>query len=282
MLAVNLAAVAVGTAAVALWLRGRDLPAWPAAVYALYPGLVFTVFRDLTEPLAFALVACAVLAFDERRTRRLVLAAALFALAALARETVLPFPLAAAATLVAGDRRGRGLRTWAAWSRGVLFALGSIVPLFVWRAVVTLALHEPTQESGHGREWAVPFNGIFSYWPFDDQHWLILLTIVLPAVAFLVAAAVLLRRRREVVAAALLAANALLFVVFLPEGVDVDYNAASRASIGVVLSAMYCLPAWWRPRVRVAAAAGALSWSIAWYLLIAWALGLKGIHLITQ
>jgi hypothetical protein len=46
--------------------------------------------RDLTEPLAVALVAVAVLAWDDRRAGRLILSAALFALAALTRETSCP------------------------------------------------------------------------------------------------------------------------------------------------------------------------------------------------
>jgi len=275
MLAVNLAAVAAGTLAVALWLRSRGAPAWPAALYGLYPGLIFTVFRDLTEPLAYGLAACAVLAFDERRTRRLVAAATLFALGALTRETIVPFALAGAAALVVHDRH---------WRRGVLFALGSCAPLVVWRVVVALILHQPTQESGHGAGWAVPFHGILSYWPFDDQHRLIVLTVVLPTLAVSAAGLLLLRRPAARVAAALLLANALLYVVFLPDGVDVDYGAAGRAAIGVVFAALLCVPAWWRPGWRRAAlvGVGGFAWSLAWYLLVASHYGLSGIDLITR
>jgi hypothetical protein len=154
----------------------------------------------------------------------------------------------------------------------------------VWRLVVALILHKPTQESGHGLTWLVPFHGIFSYWPWDSEHRVIVLTVVLPAVAALAAAARLLYRRRCVVAAGLVAANALLYVVFLPDGVDVDYDAASRAAIGVVLAALYALPCWWRPGLRRAPAlVGAFAWSIAWYLVVAtWWYGLDGIRLITQ
>jgi hypothetical protein len=278
MLVVNLVAVAVATVAIALWLVQRGLPAWPAALYALFPGLVFAVFRDLTEPLAFALAACAMLAFP----RRLPVAAALFALALLTRETVVPFALAAALALVVTDWRGR--RAWGSWRRGVLFALAACAPLFVWRLVVTLILHQPTQESGHGASWVIPFHGIASYWPWDRQHRVIVLTIVLPTILLLAGAVVLIRRRRTAAAAGLVIANALVFVVFLPDGVDVDYDAAARAAIGVVLAGIYCLPGWWRPGRRAAVvSAGAFVWSLAWYLVVAtWWYGLDGIRLITQ
>ena len=281
MLAINLAAIGAGTLAVAFWLRARGAPAWPAALFGLYPGMIFCAFRDLTEPLAFALAALAVLAFDGRRTGRLVASASLFALAALTRETVVPFALAAAAALALADGLGRhNWRSIRVWGRSFFFVVGTCGPLLVWRAVVAAWVHEPTQETGGGG-WAIPFHGIGSYWPFDHQHRLIVLTVILPTLA--VALAALFLFRRAPVPAALLLANVLLYVVFLPGSVDVDYGAAGRAAIGVVLAALYCLPAW-RPRGvvgLVAVGAGAFAWSVGWYLAVASHYGLDGFVLIT-
>jgi hypothetical protein len=274
LLVVNLLAVLAGTAAVALWLVKRGFSPWPALLYGLYPGLVVTVFRDLTEPLAFALAALAVLAFDRARSRRLVLSAVLFALAALTRETVVPFALAGAATLVLDDRR---------WRRAAAFAAATCGPLLVWRLVVKLWLGEPTQEVGHERGWVLPLHGIWSWWPFDRSHWLIALTVTLPALAAAGGALVLLRRRSAVVLAGLLLVNVLLYVVWLPRAVYIDYSAASRAAVGVVLAALYCLPAWWTDlRARVTIAAGAFALSIGWYLIAAALFGLGGINEITM
>jgi hypothetical protein len=274
LLVVNLLAVLAGTAAVALWLVKRGFSPWPALLYGLYPGLVVTVFRDLTEPLAFALAALAVLAFDRARPRRLVLSAVLFALAALTRETVVPFALAGAATLVLDDRR---------WRRAAAFAAATCGPLLVWRLVVKLWLGEPTQEFGHERGWVLPLHGIWSWWPFDRSHWLIALTVTLPALVAAGGALVLLRRRSAVVLAGLLLVNVLLYVVWLPRAVYIDYSAASRAAVGVVLAALYCLPAWWTDlRARVTIAAGAFALSIGWYLIAAALFGLGGINEITM
>ena len=207
--------------------------------------------------------------------------ASFFALAALTRETVVPFALAGAAALALADGLGRhSWRSARVWRRSILFAAGTCGPLLAWRAVVAAWVHEPTQETGGGG-WAIPFHGIASFWPFDPQHRLIVLTVILPTLA--VAAAAMLLFRRAPVAAALLLVNALLYVVFLPASVDVDYGAAGRAAIGVVLAALYCLPAW-RARGFAgmgAVAAGAVAWSVGWYLVVASHYGLDGFNLIT-
>jgi hypothetical protein len=279
MLIINLVAVLAGTWAIARWFVKRGFSPWPALLYGLFPGLVVTVFRDLTEPLAFALAALAVLAFDRTRTRRLVLSALLFALAVLTRETIIPFALAGAAALALDDR-GRHVGGW--WRRAAAFAAATCGPLLLWRLVVMLWIHQATQEVGHERGWILPLHGIWSWWPFDGDHWLIALAVTLPALAAGAGALVLLRRRQSLVPAGLLLVNVLLYVVWLPRAVYIDDSAASRAAIGVVLAALYCLPAWWRaPRGRIVVAMGALALSIGWYLIAALILGVSGFQNIT-
>jgi hypothetical protein len=284
MLVINLLAVLAGTLAVALWLVKRGFSPWPALLYGLFPGLVFTTFRDLTEPLAFGLAALAVLAFDAARFRRIVLSAILFALAVLTRETIVPFALAGAAVLALDDQRLRpsGAR-WRSWRRAVAFAVATCGPVLAWRLVVKLWLNEPTQEVGHERGWFLPLHGIWSWWPFDSQHWLIVITVTVPTLAAALGALFLLRRRRCVVLAGLLLVNVLLYVVWLPRSVYIDDPAASRAAIGVVLAALYCLPAVWRTasRGRALVLAAGAGLSIGWYLIVAALFGLSGIHYIT-
>jgi hypothetical protein len=273
MLAINLLAVLAGTLAIALWLVKRGFSPWPALLYGLYPGLIVTAFRDLTEPLAYGLAAFAVLVFDRKQGRRLVLSALLFALAVLTRETIVPFALAGAAALALEDRR---------WRRAATFAAATCGPLLLWRLIVMVWLDTSTQEVGHERGWILPLHGIWSWWPFDGDHWLIALTVTLPALAAAAGALVLLRSRQCVVLAGLLLVNILLYVVWLPRAVYIDQAAASRAAIGVVLAAMYCVPVWWSAsRGRVVVAAGAFAFSIGWYLLAALIFAKDGIQTIT-
>jgi hypothetical protein len=279
LVVINLIAVLAGTAAVALWLVARSVSPWLALFFGLYPGLVLTVFRDLTEPLAFGLGALAVLAFDRRDVRRLAASAALFACAVMTRETLVPFALAGAAALALEDRGLERRFRRAGW-----FVIATCCPLVLWRLVVTFWLGQQTQEFGHERGWILPLHGIWSWWPFDHDHWLIVLTVTLPALAAGAGAVALLRRRSCVVAAGLLLANVLLYVVWLPRSVYIDDPAAARAAIGVVLAAVYCIPAWWRGRTagRVLLGAGALSLSVLWYLAAAALLGQPGIGGITM
>jgi len=202
-----------------------------------------------------------------------VLSAVLFALAVLTRETIVPFALAGAAALALEDRR---------WRRAVIFTAATIGPLLLWRIAVAAWLHESTQEVGHERGWVLPLHGIWSWWPFDADHWVIALTVVLPALLVAAGAVALLRSRRTIVPAGLLLVNVLLYVVWLPRAVDIDESAAMRAAIGVVLAALYCLPAFWRAaRTRVVVAAGAFAFSIGWYLVAAALFGIDGIQIIT-
>jgi hypothetical protein len=275
MLAVNLAAVLGGTLALALWLVRRRLSPWFAALYGLFPGVIFAVFFDLTEPLAFALVAAGFLLLTRPAPRRIAGAAAIFAFAALTRETTVPFALAAAACVAFHRPRRR--------VQGVAFAVAACVPLLVWRALVGAYTHEATQERSHTPQWWIPFRGLWEWRPLDGEHRLILLTIVVPAVLLGLAALVLLAQRRLVIAAAVLLVNVLLVVVYLPKNVYIDYPAASRSVIGVLLAAIYCLPAV-RGRgvvLRAAVGAEALAWSLAWYVLVAWKYGLPTIDALT-
>ena len=269
MLAINLASVLVATGAIAAWLIRRGMSPWPAALYGLFPGVIFSVFFDLTEPLAFALVAVAVLLLDTRPWA----AAALFAGAVLTRETAVPFALAAAVAA------GRG-----AWRRGVVFAAVTCGPLLLWRILMHAYTHEATQETGHTSDWLVPFHGFWPGYPLDSEHRLIFFTVVAPGVIAALGGIVLLWRPRARLVAALLLVNVLLYLVFLPRGPYIDYPAAARSVIGILVAAFYCLPWWWNREwaVRVVLAGEAFAWSLPWYLIVAWKYTLATFSAITN
>jgi hypothetical protein len=275
MLILNLVAVGAGTLAVASWLRRRRVSPWFALLYGLFPGLIFAVFRDLTEPTAFALVTLAAVTLDRRTRGAVVLAAALFSLAGLTRETTLVFAVGAAVALLGADWRAR-------WPRSILFLAGCVAPLLVWRLVVGQLVSGPTQERGDGLRSLIPFNGLAEYWPWDTQHVLIVVSIVLPTLLALAGVPRLLGRWRTRPVGVTLGLNAAAFVVFLPSGVGVDYGAAGRAAVGVVLATVACLPAWcMNGRPTRYAASVAFLWSLPWYALVCAGLGIAGLTLIT-
>lgn len=259
MLGIGLASVLGATYAVAAWLRRRGLSPWPAALLGLYPGLVFAVFRDLTEPLAYALAALGLLALDRRRTWT---AAALLALSLLTREAAAPFALAAVA-LVAVDRR--------TWRPPLAFAAATLLPVTGWRIFVALWTGQETGQSTS----PVPFEGFMS-WPFDQQHRLILAVVIVPALLAAVGAVVVLRETP--VFASLLLVNVLVYVVFLARPNDVDWGSAGRDAVPCVLATLYCLG----PGVKRAPLWAALAlWSMPVFLAVAWRLDLSGFDLMT-
>ena len=284
MLAINLVAVALAVLGLGLWLRARLQSPWYALLYATYPGVIFCVARDLTEPLAYAFVVLAILVFDQSRKSRVVLSASLLALAGLTRETTILFVVVPFLTLLRADlvAAGGSLRAVRAWRRSVPFAAAAVAPLLAWRSVVSSYVHTPTQEHPGGLTSLIPFHGIASYWPWHGQHLLILGAVVVPTVVSVLAAAAVLRRQPGHPAAWLVLLNAAAFVIFLPVPVDVDYGSAGRAAIGVILSWIYFIPTLRAqiPRPRFVVRSTAFLWSAVWFLVVGGALSLPAVSLV--
>ncbi len=104
MVLINLLAIGGGTLALALWLKRRKRSPWFALIFGLYPGLFVSLSLDLTEPMAYALVALAIYLLDVGGRRRLLWAGLTFALATLTREISAIFPAVyTVAILLAAD-----------------------------------------------------------------------------------------------------------------------------------------------------------------------------------
>lgn len=264
MLALNLIAVGGGTWAVALWLRRRARSPWFALLYGLWPGLIFCVFRDLSEPIAYCLLALAMLAFD----RWILASAGLLGLSLLTRETTIAFAVAIALALALRDRR-----------RAAGFLAVALLPMIVWRAIITLTLHSSTIESsGAGIKSAFPFYSLYARWPFDWQHWVLFWSVYVPLLVVGAGALWLLYRRRHVTLALVAVLNVALFVVWMPRNVTIDWGADVRNVIPALMAALYLVPV---VRSRVALATGFAFFSPLWYLLLMAAYGQPGLHFMT-
>lgn len=88
LIVINVAAIGLGTWATERLLVDLGASRWYALVYGLYGSQLLALRTDLNEPLAQALVQCAMLAWARERRW---LAALAFSLAALAKETALIF-----------------------------------------------------------------------------------------------------------------------------------------------------------------------------------------------
>jgi hypothetical protein len=109
LLIVNLAGYALGLWAIEAYLRDQGQRPAYALGFGLWIGFLSGVALDLNEPLAYGLVAAAWLALTRRR---FTLAALVFSLAALAKETTLVFWAAALIAIWVHRRGDTGARLW--------------------------------------------------------------------------------------------------------------------------------------------------------------------------
>jgi hypothetical protein len=275
MLIVNLCAIALTTFLLARWLAARGVSPTLALVYGLFPGLVFSGLNDLTEPLAFFFVAAGVVVFLGDSPRRTWLAAPCFALALLTRETTALFPLVLGLYVAfrGGDRYNLSrLRNLGLSAGFMLLALG---PAFVLRLLLTRWLGGGTTE--HGFVSLVPFAGIIDQWAANPEKMIFLIIVVaIPGAIWALWGGRQLVRQPRNVWLWLLTLNVLAFVVFLHAGSYIDYRGAGRASIGVVLAAVFAVGSLrGRGRPQPLQGFSLLFMCVPWFL--PWLIGLPGL-----
>ena len=173
----------LGTWAVAVLLRRWNINPWYALVYGLWVGFVLAVRLDLPEPLAYGLVAAALLAVDDKRH---VLAWVLLALAIFTKDVVLPF--AGALGLIYLWRRE--------WRRALGLAVVAGLPFAIFQFWLWQVFGAPGLGSGGAYatpfEW-IPFMGLLRLGYYDPSLLLVYLvvfgpSIILPTIWGLVAA----------------------------------------------------------------------------------------------
>jgi hypothetical protein len=235
MLIINWLAVGGGVLALAAWLWRRGASPWLAAIYGFFPGLLIALQRDLTEPLAYGLVALAIYLFDFGGRRGVIAAGAAFGLAALTRETTVVFAILFGLSIVAGrPNASPRAASQARIRQAVGFLALAVVPFVVWIIVdySWLGVAHP------GTVDPVPFEGIFGSFNPTLQ----LACIGLPALLF---SAVQLRgvsARNGRLERLCLLVNVALAVVFSTSALWINYDGLSRASVAVVLAALLCMP----------------------------------------
>lgn len=232
LVVIGILSQAAGTWLVAkLFLHWQISPLY-ALVYGLWAGFGLAVRLDLPEPLAYALVAGALLAETRRRS---ALAWVLYALALFTKEVTLPF-LAAAGLSAVLERR---------WRSAAGLALVSLVPYTVFQFWLWRVFGAPGL--GSGGAMATPFE-IFPFMGLWRIGWVspaylaaMLLvfgpSILLPVVWGLAAAGQKLLRNEANVVVLGLFFNALL-IVFLPFSTFRETGGLLRFACGLVLAVL--------------------------------------------
>ncbi len=254
LLIVNLAAVVGATALLGGYLRRRGTPPAYALLYGIAPGALVAVQRDLTEPVAFLLVAGAIAALDSDRRSAWLLSAALLALAFLTRQPAAAFVAPLALAVWSGHRRGGGERRGSTslgrrlWPTAGFVAL-AVGPYIAYAAVIAALVGPPR---GPEQFTLVPFGGFLGgpeAFTFTRQG-VSLLTVAAPVTAWLAAAVALRHARPDAwIAVLAVAASAVPFVIL-----DIDTNAFTargRGALGVALALVLLAPSFAAAGVRV-------------------------------
>jgi len=249
LLLLGIVAIGAGTYALARLLARLGSPPWYGALVGAYPGLFLGVSHDLSEPLAYAFVALALLT----RRRSLIGAAGLFALAGLTRETTLIFPVVIALWLAIAERRRRD---------GAALAVIGVGPYVVLKLGLLAWLHSlgtPAQ----ARLEPVPLLGLLRQWPWNDYAVQQLLAVVVPGL--LAVAVVWWSTRRLSLELCLLAVNVIVLVLLLPKPTYVNYLASGRVATGVIVAFLLCIPALIREGRVAQVWLPVVLWLLPWY-----------------
>lgn len=236
LLVLNWLALGLGTFCIATLLARARVSPWWALAYGLYPGLIFGVQRDLTEPVAYGLVALGVLLAGSPRSKTRLASGAVFGLAALTRETTLVFGLLIGLTLLYQARKSAqaGLTVPAA------LILLTVMPLALWRVFVAVWLGTSGVPAA-ARPVFWPFAGLFAHWPFGLSAYGQIVSVVAPSLLVTGAALWIGLRHRWNVYLTLIVLNVVLFVVLLNAQNYVLYEGSGRAAAGVVLATLVTL-----------------------------------------
>jgi predicted membrane protein len=243
LILINWLALSGGTLAVAALLRRRGVSPWFALIYGLYPGLVFSLRRDLTEPLAFSLVALAIYLFDLGERRRYGWAGIGFALATLTRESCAVFGVTYAAVTLFQDGRGMSVtsRLVANWRPAALLLGLTLGPFALYQLFLLywLGMHSVPETV---MPTMIPFAGIMAYWPWRRIALEQVALVTLPGLICGGMALWALWKRVWDVEVWSLLVNVLAFIVFLNASSYATTDSTLRVTTGVILAALVCLP----------------------------------------
>jgi hypothetical protein len=269
LLLVNLLAAAGGTLALAAWLYRRSCSPWLALLFGFYPGVAVVLQRDLTEVLAYALVALAVYLFDFGGRWAPLWAGLAFAAATLSRETAALFPivyglallLRAPATEIApagmlkdGGTTASRIRMsagrWATaalrrvranWRRAALLLATALAPFAAYK----LFLFAWLGDFGTRPDLAphlVPFSGLFFLWPWQYQQIVVVVAVIVPALICAGMALWALARRAWTVEIWSLLLNIQVLVVMLAPTSYFIYSGTGRITTGVIVAVLLAVP----------------------------------------
>jgi hypothetical protein len=255
LLLLGIAGVFAATFALAAVVARFGASPWYGAIVGVYPGSFVAVSLDLAEPLAYGVLALALLTWYTRQPRILG-AALLFGLAGVTRETTLLFPVTLALWLALRERRLRPAAALlgVALAPYVVVKVALAVWLGSWGAARATKL-EP-----------LPFLGLVHQWPWSDLEVQQILAVVAPAL--LAPLLVWWATRSVTPELCLLIVNVVVLVLLLPQPSWTGYLASGRIATGVIVAFLLCVPAMLQSGRVAQVWLPIVLWLLPWYTVL--------------
>lgn len=225
LILVNIIAICAGTRFMEILLIEENVSGWYALVYGLYGGQILALLTSLTEPLSYALVLAAILAW---KRKHLLWTAVFFALALLTKETAIVF--VGGLVLYYLQRR-----EW----RSIIIISASLFPYIAYQTFLVQWLGESVMAASEPFNW-IPFWG----WLIGIKHnylafLLVSISIVpmtiIPTVAGLIMSTKSLIKKQRHPYVYFLLTNCL-FIAILPFPTFREPSAIIRLTQGLVIS----------------------------------------------
>jgi hypothetical protein len=246
MLALNWLALGLGAAAMAAWFKRKGFTPWLGLLFGLYPGFAIALQRDLTEIFGYSLLACAIYLFDFGGKRGLYLAAGVFALAALSRETTALFALLYLGSILLGRPNatlGEDASRSERWRSAIVFGAISLIPIVAWTIFLWIWLGPA--ETG-ANDLGPPFIGLFTAdWELERQP-VMIASCAIPALLASALSIFAWKEGRGRLEMACVLSNTLFVIVLAAEIIWVSsYTTMGRASAGIFLATLLLIPYVW-------------------------------------
>lgn len=241
LILVNMVALAVGTYTLARIAQHYRMPALVGAIFGLWVGSLFALEFNLTEVLTYALVAGGIWAWERQKP---LVAAGLFGVAVLAKETAILYGIAFLLAQTSLSRPARGF-----------FALLAFGPALLWQVVLIATFGESgiiaAFHPGSPADHMFPLVGLWQAQMHAPGAWIIQIGWVLipSAVAVGWGAFRLWRQDRSPIAWALLLNG--LFVLSLPAPSTEYMVHSARIALAVVVAITWGLIRAQRPQLAL-------------------------------
>lgn len=231
LLILNISAVISSVFVLGLWFKKFNYSPFYSLIYGFFPGVFFSLTRDLSETVAYFFAILAVFLFSFKLKRFFLLSSSFFSIAILTKEVTALFPLAFSLSFFLKKEKRKGL----------IFILISFLPIVLYKLFLITWLGTSNSDLLSAFPVLIPFSGL-NQTMLNFQRERQIYSIIIPGLIMGSFAVYSISKKKFSKEVILVLLSVLLFVVFLNKKSFFEYAASSRINIGVVIPILFSIP----------------------------------------